>query len=146
MGFYYSIITIVDILALFLTYFLYMNQITTNEYFISSNIYCKFSSYLIRILSQFSSWLNVIVTVDRVISIKYFSKPPVILKNRKFLSLLILSCLFLLSILNIPNLFFYTIVLISANNKTLAYDCSSSSQLIFARDLIIILFRMILPF
>ena len=122
-----------------------------------SDFWCKFFPCLARILSQTSSWIQVLITFDRYILIAHPSK-ACHLKNRKLISWVIIVTILLLCLINVlPNLFFYIqtteIILQPNTNQThvnltivTTISCTSRDYIVLVRDLISVLFRTIVPF
>ena len=148
MGFYNIIMALVNNALIILGMIAYFSQALGNDYLLISNFSCLFLSYNLRLFSQMSSWLNVFITVDRMVSITYPNKYP-FLKNKTKLTLLILMMFALLGVLNIPNLFYKVDTVISynsaTNKTTITKYCTSSELVVRARDTIILVFRMALP-
>ena len=91
MGYYNIVISMFNnILAAFgmVTYF---SQSIGKDLTLTSDFSCLFLSFCMRLFTQMSTWMNVLVTVDRMISITYPNKFP-FLKNKYKLSY---PCLYL---------------------------------------------------
>lgn len=149
MGFYYSIVALIDILSLIML-FLFFFGISIDSDFVSiSNISCKMINYWTRVFNQLSSWINVLITVDRLICIKYSNNRFVFLKNKFILSLILLCNFILLCILNIPNLF-YNLAPQSSQNTTATeqtvFKCVAPASLATIRDICANISKLFLPF
>ena len=148
MGFYNIAISAVNII--FATFGIITNigQTIGKDFTLMSGFSCIFLTFAIRVFSEMSSWMNVFVTVDRMISITYPNKYP-FLKNKKILSTLILVQFMILCILNIPNFFFKIESIETLNpytNMTVTTkSCTSSSSIVTIRDIIVLVLRVILP-
>ena len=115
----------------------------------SSSLNCTAFSFIIRLLGLYPPWLQIVISVDRLICISC----PLEYKDRKHkkiiiaIILLVLCCLLFLS--NITN--FYTrliteIELNTTTNKSSTFKyCAGRRSLVFVRDLLTILTRLILP-
>ena len=71
-GFYFSVSAVVETLALLLGSLKFaINNIFDYDMVTISTFMCKFMSSIIYILCQMSSWILVIISIDRLILIKY---------------------------------------------------------------------------
>jgi len=144
MGFYNIAISIVSIIF---AVFGMLNYIG-NDLALKSDFSCIFLSFGQRVFSQMAAWMNVFVTVDRMISITYPNRFP-FLKNKKILTLLIFIQLMLLCIINTPNLLFKvesTETFNPITNKTVtSKSCTSTNSIVTIRDTIVLIFKVALP-
>ena len=148
MGFYNIAISMFNnILAIFgmVTYF---SQAIGKDLSLVSDFSCLFLSFSMRLFTQMSTWMNVFVTVDRMVSITYPNRFPV-LKNKYKLSLLIFVQFLFICVINIPNLLFKVVTIKTVNPVTnatiITKTCTSSESIVKARDIIVLIFRMALP-
>ena len=148
MGFYNIVISIVNIIFAVFAALNYTGIALGKDLTLMSGFSCVFLTYGQRVFSQMSSWMNVFVTVDRMISITYPNRYP-FLKNKKILTLLIFIQFLLLCIINIPNLFFkieYISTFNPVSNMTVTTkSCTSSSSIVTIRDMIVIMFKVVIP-
>ena len=150
MGFYNVAMSTFDIINFVLGYMVnFPPSIGHQNFYLISDISCSLLSYIIRICVQMSSWLNVMVSFDRIICILYPSRFKFI-ENKNKLSLIMLSLFFIICIINVPNAFFSVIVQVTLNpltNQTLATSmaCSSTKRITLARDIIAQLMRTLIP-
>ncbi|CAF1023040.1 unnamed protein product [Brachionus calyciflorus] len=115
-----------------------------------SSLTCVVYSFILRVLYQANSWLNVAITTDRLLFILYPNRYK-IQKNKKFISLILIGLSFLILILNTPNFFYYLSIIetkpSSTTNQSLIIEkCTADPDIILIRSLITILFRIVLPF
>jgi hypothetical protein len=150
MGFYNMALALFDIFALTISFVIYFPISINSDLNLISDISCKSIQFLLRTLTQIPSWLQVMIACDRLLSIKYPSK-FLYLNNRKILSAIIGAIIIQVSILNIPNFFFFTAkkyINESASTRTrnISKVCTSSYEILLTRDLIGVLNRTIIPF
>ena len=123
MGFYNIAISIFNILFAVFCMLNFNGLANGNDLTLISDFSCIFLAFALRVFAQLSSWMNVFVTVDRIVSITYPNKYP-LLQNKKRLSLLILIQFILLCIINAPNLLFIVQTFSTTNqitNSTIAF-------------------------
>ena len=148
MGFYNIVISIVNIIFSIFGVLVFFGQSIGKDLSLISDFSCIFLSFAIRVFSQMSSWMNVFVTVDRMVSITYPNK-YLLLKNKKKLSVLILIQFILLCILNAPNFFLkvqtYSTKNPITNDTITTKSCTSTELMVTVRDVITVLFRGVLP-
>lgn len=150
-GLFYSKIAIVDILALVSSFLFMFGASIGNDFTLFSDFTCKFLNYLNRMSFQMSAWLNVFATYERWLRIKYAGKKTFyFLQSRMRLFLINFALIFISTVICIPNLLLQVNVRISNGtiNGTLIKQsrCTSIYSIIFARDLIAIIFRIYIPF
>lgn len=145
MGFYNiinSIINCVTIIFVVLDFFI---KNITNDLSSLSDFNCKSITFGLRLFVQVISWLNVFITVDRMISITYPGR-FLILKDKVKLLYIILFMICFLAAINTPNLLYY-VDQISTNgsNGTVNIYCTATKKVNLARDIIALLFRFFFP-
>ena len=102
---------------------------------------CKASLYVYRILVHASSWIAVLTTFDRFTFVLYGHNNRFrFLKSKRNLTCIILAILTIITILDIPNYFFYYDD--DSNQKI----CNADIAIKFATDIISILLRTHFPF
>lgn len=151
--FYYSICAVTDTLALIIgsiKFFLMATNLI--EILTYTSIGCKFFITSIYILSEYSAWILVITSIDRLISILNYSS-FFFLKTKKFRYFI--SCILFLIIffINFPSLIYLqiTIVQLNINNctKEIFYTCELDSESYYTnetRDIIDLFMYALLPF
>ena len=157
-GFYNQAISIINILVLLLGFLTYHAIIYNNDVYLKSDFSCVTMVYVVRITLQMSSWLNAIITFDRMFWILFQNK-FLFMKTKKFMALLTFGFVGLLAVINSPNLFFRlvqvgvpTSIVNDTNNSTnlvvINYKviCSASKEFVYARDLIMLFSRNIVPY
>lgn len=140
----FSISNILVLLILFTQFFFTSIKLDTTILSVSS---CKTIHYLIRVLIHSSSWIQVAMTVDRMLIVAFHNKFK-ILKSKKALSILLLIILAIILSVNFSPLtqtLVYTNTT-SANKTTTTVRCTSSIQLLLIRDFVSLFARSILPF
>ena len=98
MGFYNISMSIFNILTLVTVGYLdfFTQSIGQTPLILRSNLNCILISYVMRVISQMSSWLNVMVTTDRMLCVfPFLSNRFKFIKNKQILAG-IATCLFLL--------------------------------------------------
>ena len=148
MGFYYTIIALVNNILAIIVMITYLSPKFGDDFLLVSDLSCVFLTFNVRLFAQMSSWLNVFITVDRMVSITYPNKYP-FLKNKKKLTLLMLVLFFMLVALNIPNFFFKVEAEFEFNSTTNLTEvtkyCTSDDLVVRVRDTIVLVFRIALP-
>ena len=148
-GFYNIIICLVNISSLIFLFIINYGESIGKDILTSSSINCTAFSFLIRFLYLYPAWLQIVISIDRLICIscplEYKDK-----KHKKICISLILAILFLLVLLlNIPSMFTKLNVEVELNittNKTTTIKyCALGRNLIFIRDLINFTLRLIVP-
>ena len=106
-----------------------------------SDLSCKCITYASRVFNQMISWLHVMMSLDRMISIV---NPALhlIVKTRRFITLACLFVFVCLLLVNIPNVLFR----ITKNAYNAQAHCTSDKATTRARDMIRIIMRTLLPF
>ena len=140
-GFYNIVISSWNIVVLFNGLLLYFPaSINAQDLLLFSDLTCILINYLTRTNVQMSAWLHVFLTIDRYLCVAYNNKLKYIFNNRKRLSLIFVGIFFILGAINVPNLFFR----ISLDEKS-NVKCDSTPLINQIRNMIISLFRIILP-
>ncbi|CAF0953843.1 unnamed protein product [Brachionus calyciflorus] len=94
-----------------------------------------------------SSWLNLFLTIDRLMSIKFSRSSYKFFKSKKYILSLIIICLFTISVLNIPSLWFRLNYTLNNSTNLTTVTCVASTPLVlFLRDLAAISLRTAIPF
>ena len=84
-----------------------MWAIWTSSLILRSNLNCKLIWYFVRIFSQISTWINVMVTLDRMLCVYSLSIYRDKLTNKNIITSIFFCLLLAVSLINAPNLFFY---------------------------------------
>ena len=142
MSFYNILMSIFNILTLiFVGYLAFFAQsIGQEQLILRTYLNCILISYFIRIFSQMSSWINVMVTFDRMLCIVFIQKVK-FTENKKLLTCIVMAIFTLISVINSPNLLFK----LEINNSTNQTFCTSSNAIISLRDTVAILMRILIP-
>ena len=137
MGYLYMWQSVVD-LCLLLCYLLLFQSAQTLgiNLYIVNDAWCKLITFIRRFILHASSWVAVFITFDRFIFVLYGHTDRFkFTKKKLYLTLFIVSILFVIILLNIPNLFFYI-------NRS----CTADYGIIISSDIISILLRTYIPF
>jgi hypothetical protein len=135
LGYYNFLISIFNILAFVtISFFYFPVTIGLKSVANLSDSSCAILTYSTRVFIQMSIWINVGVTIDRFLSVTFPNRFQFI-NDRKKLSFIVLIVFKVLLLLNVPNLFY----------KINQDVCTSTSLVVFIRNLEIALFRAILP-
>jgi hypothetical protein len=165
MGFLYRWQTIIDIIVLLLLIFIFRSNVLLRiSVAAQADILCRSFTLLRRSVLHFSSWISVYITFDRFIKIHHPSK-LLFMQNKKKVSLFICVMFLVITILNLPNFFFYQEVLTTMriqnitfleNNMTVinrtrlisssTMRCTANLEINLASDIISISLRTYLPF
>lgn len=149
MGFYYSINSAINMIII-VHLFVYSYGVEIRVFFfLMSNIVCKMYSFFVRVFFQMSSWLNVIITADRLLFI-LFSKKLKFQSNKPILSFILCSFMVLILATNSPNFFFYVDYINPNSNRTgppytIKY-CTASPLVLLIRNAQVVVIRVGLPF
>lgn len=144
MGYFFKIIAIMDSIVLINLFLNFFSQSLEKDIVLISDFYCKFFNLALRVSFQSSSWLNVLVTLDRLLSIKYHHKQFKFNKNKKILTLILLGALLLIILINSPNLFM-NLKVYDYENQTIVL-CTSDLASNNYREIVHIIMRTALPF
>ena len=115
-------------------FFYFPLTIGLNSYVNVSDFSCSSLTFASRVFTQMSIWINVGITFDRFFCVTFPNRFRFI-NNKKKLSWITLIVFLVLLLLNVPNLFY----------KINQNVCTSTSLVVFIRNLEIALFRTILP-
>lgn len=139
---------ITNILLVF-SFLIYFSKTTGKDITFGLNSYCAFFSFMSRFLAQYVSWIYVTLVLETLLSVTH----PIKYKNAKHKKTLVGCFLFgimvILGVLNTPNLMLkYSGFDNTKYNFGFNTDivCTGDTLLIRMRDLVIIMFRMVLPF
>ena len=101
---YYIVVQVVDILGLIMIWFWYVPIFFG---FGVSDLFCKIVEYILYIMYSFYSWVNLLTSTDRLLSVMY-PHDFLIRKAFKFQALAV-ATLFIFSIMiNVPNFLFHS--------------------------------------
>ena len=151
MGVYNIMMSILNILVIVVLGFLnfFPQSIGKKELILTSDLWCILLPYLTRVFNQMTSWLAVLISIDRVILVSY-NKNSSQIKNTKQISIATLIILIILCLINTPGFFFILETQISidpsTNRSINSTACNPLAPTIgLVRDLIGVLSRVILP-
>ena len=147
MGYYNILMSIFNILSFVSAYLLFFPvTIGKKDILLDSYISCIIVTYLPRVFIQMSSWLNVMVSLDRTMCISYPKKFK-FLSNKIIISWAVVAIFILICCLNIPNVFFRignqtTFIANVTSNRTI---CGASDEIVLLKYTMIVVMRIILP-
>ena len=150
MGFYNIYMSVNNILAMiFISYLTLFPQSIGQEQLINTSyINCIMISYFLRVFLASSSWLNVMVTLDRMLCVTYLNEFKFI-KDKKKLSLIIAGIFIVLCLINAPNFVFkletQTEFDMFTNQTITRKVCISSKLISTIRDGLAVSMRIIIP-
>ena len=130
----WNILLFITFLIVYLPPIVYKQDLT-----LKSNTLCWSLSYVSRIMPQMAIWSNVLLTIDRFMSVSFPGRCG-FRNNRKILSFILLGMFVLILILNTPNIFYKILI---ENNGTRV--CSSTKEIVLIRNIVIALFGIVLP-
>ena len=147
MGLYNILMSTFNILSFMFAYLLFFPESIGKEDLVTSSYYsCILISFFSRVFIQMSSWVNVMVSVDRTIFISYPNKFN-FLKNKKIIIWIVFGIFLLMCGVNVPNFFF-----VLATQKTYMTNftgnhtiCGATDEIALAKYTFIILMRIIFP-
>ena len=99
MGFYYIVSACVNNITLVMQALLMMPFFYSENMLVWSHVHCITLSYLNRIFNQLSAWLEMMITIDRLMYILYQRRFG-FLKNKKWLAAIILGLVVFISVVN----------------------------------------------
>ena len=146
-GFYFSILAVVETLAVIFGSLKFFLQEAFNVTIVSQSILsCKLLQTIIYLLCQFASWILVVISLDRLFLIKYPHKfIGSKAKCRRIRKLIIILLFGLITLINAPNFAFLT--LIKKNSK---FECDLEVNFLgynkFVLNALDLLFTCIIPF
>jgi hypothetical protein len=132
-GFYFSCLSVVDILQSYLVIGFYAQKFNIQIENLS-NFLCKFHHYLYSTLPLYPSWILVIIAVDRLISIR-FLKYASILNKLKTKVLVVASIIILTSLLNTVAFFLFRFE--TSENSSISFCTVPKEYLETAHNLLI---------
>lgn len=135
MAMYYQIISFYNILILLVTWFHFMSKSDLTEIDFITDIGCKLLSFFFRLAYQICSWLNVLVTLDRLIFIVFSTKFK-FWRSKKNILILFFSSHIIFFLVNIPNFYFNSISRTTniSNQTFMTKICSSSFEMFILRS------------
>ena len=138
MGFYNILMSVFNILTLVAVGYLEMFSQSTSStpLILRSGLNCVLITYFIRVFAHMSTWLNVMVTADRLLCV-YNTNKFKFLKNKTLVSGLVVAVNVVICCANVPSLFF------RLDPKTNV--CSSTKLVVLLRDSIVVIVRFLAP-
>ena len=145
--FYFILISVNNSFVLTFNFITFISGSVGSEAVLWSNFSCVFFTSS-RIFTILASWLNIAITLDRLIQTYFPYKYFWIKKNK--IKILISACLFIASVLLSMPCFYFTITVTtsidSVTNKTvITRACTASKNIVLIRDMITFFLRGIIP-
>ena len=146
MGFLYICQSVVDIILFLINLLLVRSSplIFPRSPANLSDELCKIATFLRRISLIMSAWMTVLITFDRFIFI-FYKRQFKLMQDRRFLVGLIFLVFVVLTILDIPNFFFYL-----STNRNVTFStfrvCIGDFEITVASDIISVFMRTYIPF
>ena len=103
-GLFNIYIDIVNNCSFLVGFLYYYTKGIDNDIELWSDLTCKLLNYIFRTIIAYNSWLNVLISFDRMVSVVYPHRFK-FMKNRKYICIIFAIIIFLLCLFYIPNLF-----------------------------------------
>lgn len=144
---YYIQISLNNIIAILLTIVRFIGQIEFYPFEENTKFGCKFLAFLTRFSYASCSWLNFLMTIDRLIFI-LFSNGYKKIQNKWFILKISFLVYFFLVVVNVPNfLFGYTMITRNYTTRVVVfYFCTGSVELNFIREFLSQILGIFVPF
>ena len=141
MGFLYTCQTIIDLLVLIFTLFVFRGSVYIFGYLVIniSDSYCRGVMFFRRFIVQASSWMSVLIIFDRFIFVLYEHRFK-FMKNKLILSAIIFGVMLLLAISDLENIFYY----VESSLKSVR-TCIGSYEITISSDIIAMAVRIHIP-
>ena len=139
MGYYNILMSIFNILTLSVVGYLdlFPQSIGHTPLILRSNLNCVLISYFLRVIAQMSTWLNVMVTTDRMLCVfPLLSNKFMFIQSKRILSGIVTGLFLAICLLNVSNLFFHLDLQTGM--------CTSHTFVILLRDLTAIVTRIVI--
>jgi hypothetical protein len=145
MGFYNMAISFWNILTLTFGFiFFFPPTIHAQDILLVSDFLCATLNYSMRLSVQMSAWLHVFLSIDRYLCVAFHQKLNFLLKSKKKLSFVFMGLFAFICIINVPNLFF-RLSITNSSSFTPKVQCDSTPLINQIRNMIISIFRIVLP-
>jgi hypothetical protein len=149
-GFYNIIVSVFNIITIImLNLIVFPTTLNYQDLTTFSIFSCISIMYFTRVSAQMSSWLYVFLSLDRYLCVVNFKKLKSILKDKKKISLILLTLFVTTLVINSPN-FLLSLANVSAfdsqtNQTQVSIVCTATSSILLTRNMIVIVFRIVLP-
>ena len=148
MGFYNLLMSVCNVLALICAYLYFFPLAYGQNLVLMSDFVCVAISYATRVFFQMSSWISVMITLDRTICVTFPMKFRFI-TDKRTLTWIALSILGVITLLNAPNLWLrvqtQTLKNPITNKTSLNVQCTTSANIVSFKDLIGTIVRFCIP-
>lgn len=145
MNAYFIIISINNILALGVTSLRFISLLDMYEFDRNTLLGCRLTQFIIRLSYASVSWLNYLITLDRLIYVLFNHKYK-ILVNRYSISQVIFCMYIFLTLANSPNFWIKSIRLFeNSTNQTNIKICYATYEVIYAREFLAQIIGIYLP-
>ena len=152
MGFYNLVLAIINCFLMVNFILSLPNQFVTTS-LLWNQIYCSFISFFSRVFCDLSSWVNVMFSFDRMITIS-FPRKFKIFRNKIFLISTILILTLIMGCVNFQSFEYFVNISYDYNNQSnfstsngsVVYVCTSNLVVIVSLNVIDALVRVTIPF
>jgi len=145
MGFYNILMSTLNISTVIISYVEYLLLIIGfSNLSVISNYGCILIYYTDHIVIRMSSWINVMVSMDRLASI-FFPFKYKFLKNKKALLLIVLGLFLIMIVLCIPNVFFRVVSIQTQKVFNLTINQTVTTRSCTTTQVIYLVTRTVLP-
>ena len=149
-GFYNIVTCIIDIVLLTFLFIQNYHELIGDDLLLTSSLNCTTFSILARLLGEYSTWVQIIISFDRL----YCISCPLKYKEMKYKKIkipaILIALFILLLISNAFSIFSKQEIGIEFNtisNQTKSYiKCIGPKNLVLIRDVLTLILRLILPF
>ena len=137
MGFYNILMSVFNLLAVASGFLVYFPMSLGSDISLNSEYACVLISYFCRVFVQMSSWINVMVVLDRTLCVSCPNRFKFLNDRRKLFGI-VMGLLAAFALLNVPNLLFKLETYLVYNNATnqtlLILECASTNSVILAKN------------
>jgi len=146
MGFYNLSISFWNIIVIILGVAFYLPPtMNFKDLQLISDFSCATLNFFFRISVQMSAWLHVFLSLDRYLCVAFNQKLAFFLNDRRKLSFVFLGLFGFICLINVPNLFFRLSLADSSSTSTPKVQCDSTPLINQIRNIVISVFRIVLP-
>jgi len=132
--FIYRCMFVIDTMFLTGIFVFYFDKAFHLSFYLISNLCCKLFFYMANSIKVYCPLILIYISIDRFISIKYYSKRK-LLRQKKFQILYLIGFVSFNFLYYMPVVFFYEINVNSSNNISVCTYVSSSSIFVIYMDL-----------
>ena len=154
MGYYNIVMSTFNILAILAKILQTFPSFGIQDLTLMSDAGCRLLPYLARVTIQMSTWINILISFDRLLFMSYtnigaYNNRPLNQKDTKKLTKITFILIIIICIMNVPNLFFHleneTYLKNTTNQTTFIPACTASPLITSIRDIFSSAFRVVIP-